>query len=134
MDTSTVATFLVAAVIFALWVVTRSRIAARTVGRAREDAARLIADAEREAQTQKKEAELAAKEQAHAILQDSERQARERREELASIERQLALKTRELTEQDRDAQAARGEVAGPARPARLNGSRRWPRRSDAARS
>ena len=103
MDTSTVATFLVAAVIFALWVVTRSRIAARTVGRAREDAARLIADAEREAQTQKKEAELAAKEQAHAILQDSERQARERREELASIERQLALKTRELTEQDRDA-------------------------------
>ena len=103
MDTSIVATFLAAVVMFGVWVATRRRIAAQTVGRAREEAARLIKDAEREAQTRRKETELAAKEQAHAILQESERQAGKRREEFDSIERQLTRKARELTEQDREA-------------------------------
>ena len=103
MDTSIVATFLAAVVMFGVWVATRRRIAAQTVGRAREEAARLIKDAEREAQTRKKETELAAKEQAHAILQESERQAGKRREEFDSIERQLTRKARDLTEQDREA-------------------------------
>ncbi len=103
MDTSIVATFLAAVVMFGVWVATRRRIAAQTVGRAREEAARLIKDAEREAQTRRKETELAAKEQAHAILQESERQAGKRREEFDSIERQLTGKARELTEQDREA-------------------------------
>ena len=103
MDTSIVATFLAAVVMFGVWVATRRRIAAQTVGRAREEAARLIKDAEREAQTRRKETELAAKEQAHAILQESERQAGKRREEFDSIERQLTRKARDLTEQDREA-------------------------------
>ena len=77
--------------------------AARTVGQADETAERLVAEARREADACRKEAELAAKEQAHALLQESERQRRERQEELDSIERQLSRRTQELTEQDREA-------------------------------
>ena len=107
MDTSIVgpaiAAFIAAAAVFAVWVTTRKRIAADTVGRAEEEASRLIRDAERTADTASKEAELAAKQQAHALLQDSELQTRERRQELESIERQLAQKTTELTQRDREA-------------------------------
>ena len=88
---------------FAIWVATRKRTAAHTIGRAQEEASRLIRDAERNAETLRKEAELAAKERAQALLQDSEQQARERRQELESIERQLDRKTQELTEHDREA-------------------------------
>ena len=107
MDTSIVgpaiAAFIAAAAVFAVWVATRKRIAADTVGRAEEKASRLVHDAERAADTARKETELAAKQQAHALLQDSEQQTRERREELESIERQLAQKASELTERDREA-------------------------------
>ena len=107
MDTTIVgpaiAAFVAAAAVFALWVATRKRTAARTIGRAQEEASRLVRDAERNAENLRKEAELAAKEQAHALLQDSEHQARERRQELESIDRQLARKTSELTERDREA-------------------------------
>ena len=98
-----IAAFVAAAVVFAVWLATRKRTAAHTVGRAREEASRLIRDAERDAENLQKEAALAAKERAHALLQDSERQTRERRQELESIEQQLARTTRELTEHDREA-------------------------------
>jgi len=98
-----IAAFGATAVLFAVWVATRKRIAASTVGRARDEAERLVRDATRDAETTRKEAELAAKEQAHTLLQDSERQANERRDELASIERQLAQRTEELKTQDREA-------------------------------
>ena len=100
---SAIAAFGATATVFAIWVATRKRTAAHTIGRAQDEASRLIRDAERNAETLRKEAELAAKEQAHALLQDSERQTRERRQELESIERQLARKTQELTEHDREA-------------------------------
>ena len=107
MDTSIVgpaiAAFVAAAAVFAVWVATRKRTAAHTVGRAQEKASRLVRDAERDANNLRKEAELTAKEQAHALLQDSEHQTRERRQELESIEQQLALKTSELTTRDREA-------------------------------
>ena len=98
-----IAAFVAAAVVFAVWLATRKRTAAHTVGRAREEASRLIRDAERDAENLQKEAALAAKERAHALLQDSERQTQERRQELESIEQQLARTTRELTEHDREA-------------------------------
>lgn len=98
-----IAAFVTTATVFAIWVATRKRTAAHTIGRAQEEASRLIRDAERNAETLRKEAELAAKERAQALLQDSEQQTRERRQELESIERQLDLKTQELTEHDREA-------------------------------
>ena len=99
-----IAAFLAATIVCAVWVVTRTRIAARTVGRAQTEAEQLIRDARREADTYQKEATLTAKEQAHTLQQQSERQGQERREELASIERQLTRKTQELTDHDREAQ------------------------------
>ena len=98
-----IAAFVTTATVFAIWVATRKRTAAHTLGRAQEEASRLIRDAERNAETLRKEAELAAKERAQALLQDSEQQTRERRQELESIERQLDRKTQELTEHDREA-------------------------------
>ena len=107
MDTTifwpTIVAFVATATVFAIWVATRKRTAAHTIGRAQEEASRLIRDAERNAETLRKEAELAAKERAQALLQDSEQQTRERRQELESIERQLDRKTQELTEHDREA-------------------------------
>ena len=98
-----IAAFVTTATVFAIWVATRKRTAAHTIGRAQDEASRLIRDAERNAETLRKEAELAAKERAQALLQDSEQQTRERRQELESIERQLDRKTQELTEHDREA-------------------------------
>ncbi len=98
-----IAAFVAAATVFAIWVATRKWTAAHTIGRAQEEASRLVRDAERHAETLRKETELAAKERAHALLQDSEHQSRERRRELESIEQQLARKTQELKEHDREA-------------------------------
>ena len=108
MDISTVvvpafAAFAAAATVFVVWLFTRRRIAAQTVGQAEAQAARMIRDAERDTATHTKEAELAAKEQAHTLLQAAERQASTRREELSSIERQFAQRTQELTDHDRTA-------------------------------
>ena len=57
-----------AAAVFAVWVANRKRIAAETIGRAEEQALRIVKDAERDAETRKKEALLEAKEKAHEIL------------------------------------------------------------------
>ncbi|MEE2638945.1 MAG: ribonuclease Y [Acidobacteriota bacterium] len=99
-----VVSFVGAVTVCVVWVVTRKRIATQTIGQAKDTAARLLREARREAETHHKEAELAAKQQAHTLLQDCERRTQERREELASIERQLARRTEELKEQDREAQ------------------------------
>ncbi len=99
---STAGILLAVLVVCLVWVVTRER-AARTTVRAAEAAERLLHDARREADAYRKETEFAAKEQAHTLLQDSEHQSQERRDELASIERQLTRRTQELTDQDREA-------------------------------
>src|SRR4051812_43670246 len=75
---------------FAMWVASRKRIAADTVGRAEEQAQRLARDAERDAEATKKEALLTAKEKAHDILMEAERQARSDRQQAATIEQMLA--------------------------------------------
>ena len=85
---------LVAAIVtgamFALWVANRKRIAADTVGRAEEQAQRRARDAERDAETTKKEALLEAKEKAHDILMEAERQARTDRQQAAALEQTLS--------------------------------------------
>ena len=87
------------------------RRAAQVVDRAEETAERFAADARREADAHRKEAELAVKERAHALLQESERGSQARREELDAVERQIAARTRELTEQDREAKRTEALLA-----------------------
>ncbi len=88
-----------AAAVFAYWVATRKRIAAETVGRADEQAARILKDAERDAEARKKEALLEAKEKAHELRTEAERAARERSQQLSETEQQLSR--REATLADR---------------------------------
>ena len=87
-----------AGAVFMYWLATRRRIAAETVGRAREEAERLAREAQREAEALKKEAALDAKERAHQMLAETERQARERQQEIGTLEQTLADKTRVLAD------------------------------------
>jgi ribonuclease Y len=76
-----IATFLITVVaataVFFVWIANRKRIAAETIGRAEEQALKIIRDAEREIDTKKKEALLEAKEKAHDLVVAADRQARE---------------------------------------------------------
>ena len=91
-------TALTAALVFALWVANRKRIAAQTIGKADEHAARVIREAEREVETRKKEALLEAKEKAHDLLVAAERKASEERKQVQTLEQTLARKDTALTE------------------------------------
>jgi ribonuclease Y len=78
-----------ASAVFAVWVANRKRIAAETIGRSETQALRIIKDAERDAETRRKEALLDAKEKAHEILVQAERQARQERQHAATLEQTL---------------------------------------------
>src|SRR6478672_6829768 len=93
--------------VFLYWVANRKRIAAETVGRAEEQALRIHKDAERDADTRKKEALLEAKEKAHELRLEAERQARDKSQQLAQLEQQLTR--RESSISDRTATADRKE-------------------------
>ena len=93
-----IVTAVVAGAVFLVWVANRKRIAAETVGRAEEQALRIVKDAERDAEARKKEALLEAKEKAHEILLDSERQARQERQQAAALEQTLARREAAVTE------------------------------------
>ncbi len=105
-------TVVTAGVAFLVWLVIGKRIAAGTVGRAREQAQRLLLDAEREAGAQQKEAVLAAKEQAHDLLVQTENQLRERRQEIAGLERELTKNTQAITERESSMQQADTALRG----------------------
>jgi ribonucrease Y len=91
-------TLAVGAALFAAWVASRKRIARDTIGRAKEEAIRLLKDAERDAETRRKEALLDAKEKAHDVLMEAERQARQERQQAASLEQLLARRETTLTD------------------------------------
>jgi ribonuclease Y len=74
-----------AGIVFAFWVASRKRIARETIGRAEEQAARLLRDADRDSETRKKEALLEAKEKAHEIVTQAEKQARHDRLEAETL-------------------------------------------------
>ena len=93
-----VITFVAAAAVFAFWVANRKRIAAETVGRAEEQALRTLRDAERDADTRKKEALLEAKEKAHEMRTEAERVAREKTQHLGDLEQQLHRREQALTD------------------------------------
>ncbi|MBP1604837.1 MAG: rny [Acidobacteria bacterium] len=94
--------FLVAAVaagaVFFWWIANRKRIAAETVGRAEQEANRIVREAERDAEARKKEAILETKEKAHELVVEAERVARERRAEAQQAEQSLAAKAQALAD------------------------------------
>ena len=93
-----VVTVVAGAAVFAAWLANRKRIADETIGRAEQQALRIVKDAERDAETTKKEALLEAKEKAHEILVDAERQARQERQQSASLEQTLTRREAMLSE------------------------------------
>ncbi|HEV3215484.1 MAG TPA: ribonuclease Y [Vicinamibacterales bacterium] len=94
--------FIVAALaatsVFLWWVAVRKRIAAETVGRAEEQALRIHKDAERDADSLKKEALLEAKERAHELRLEAERQGRERTQQLSDRDQQLSRRETSLSD------------------------------------
>lgn len=70
----------------------RKTIGERKIGSAEMLAKKLIEDAERDAETSKKEVLLEAKEEVHRLRNEFERESRERRNELQRIERRLIQK------------------------------------------
>jgi ribonucrease Y len=93
-----VVTLVAAGAVYALWVANRKRIAAETVGRAEEQALRIVKDAERDAEARKKEALLEAKEKTHDLLVDAERQSAQQRQQAATVEQTLARRETALAE------------------------------------
>ncbi|BCS32713.1 ribonuclease Y [Luteitalea sp. TBR-22] len=75
----------------------RKRLKADT-SHAREQAAQILASAEREAESRRKEAELAGKERAHALLLEAERSARELHEAARTAEQHAAEQLRVASE------------------------------------
>ncbi|HUR33247.1 MAG TPA: ribonuclease Y [Vicinamibacterales bacterium] len=95
---SVVLALVTAGAVFAVWVANRRRIAAETVGRAEEQALRILRDAERDAETRRKETLLDAKEKAHDLLTEAERQARQERQQAQALEQSLTRREAQLTE------------------------------------
>jgi ribonucrease Y len=102
---------LVSGAMFAVWVANRKRIAADTIGRAQEQAQRLARDAERDAETTKKEALLEAKEKAHDILMEAERQARADRQQAAAQEQTLSRREAAIAERQAATEKLERELA-----------------------
>ena len=99
-------------IVFAVWLATRKRYAAATVGRARDEARRMLEDAAREAEAKRKEAVLAGKEEAHELLRETEKQTHARREEIVTIEKEIAEKTHALTDRESTVKRAEADVGG----------------------
>jgi ribonuclease Y len=93
-----IVTVVVGAAVFSVWVANRKRIVAETIGRAEEQALRIIHDAEREIETKKKEALFEAKEKAHDLLVDAERQAREQERRASNAAQTVARQEASLSE------------------------------------
>lgn len=92
--------FVAAAAVFAVWVANRKRIAAETVGRAESEALRIVKEAERDAESRRKETLFEAKEKAHEILMETERQVRQERQQSAAVEQALARRDVALAERE----------------------------------
>jgi ribonuclease Y len=80
------------------WFASRRRAAADVLTQADAHARQTRQQAERDAETLRKEAQLEAREKAHELLAETERQARDRRQEIVGLEQALADKTRALAD------------------------------------
>ena len=83
--------------IFFLWLATRRRLAAQTIGQAETAATRLLWDAQRDAEAKGKELILTAKERVHELIRAAEEETRTRQTQVVVLERELADQTRELS-------------------------------------
>ena len=88
-----------AAAVYAYWVANRRRIAAETVGRAEEQARSVLREAERDADTRRKEALLEGKERAHDLRVEAEQFARDHRQQIAGMEQILSRRETSLADQ-----------------------------------
>lgn len=93
-----IVTMVAAAAVAVWWLVSRRRMGDEALARAHAEADRIVRQAERDADTLRKEAALEAREKAHTVAADSDKQIRQRRDEMASLELALADKTRTLTD------------------------------------
>jgi ribonuclease Y len=107
----TVVALVVTAGVFAIWSAGRKRVAAQTIGQAEERVARILKDAERDAEALKKEAVLAAKEKAHDLLVEAERQSTQQRQQAAALEQTLARQTAALSDRQTTAERLERELA-----------------------
>jgi ribonuclease Y len=80
------------------WVSSRKRVAADTIGRAEEQVRQMRQQAEREAESLRKEAQLEARERTHTLIAEAEAKARDRQAEILSLEQALADRTRALAD------------------------------------
>jgi ribonucrease Y len=80
------------------WIASRKRLAAETIGRADEQVRTMRAQAERDAESLKKEAQIEARERSHHLLADAEQRARARQQEILGLEQGLANQTRTLAD------------------------------------
>jgi len=85
-------------VLIGWFIASRKRIAAQTIGRAEQEVALMRQQAQRDADSIKKEAQLEAREKAHAVVTDAEQRARDRQHEIAGLDAGLADRTRALAE------------------------------------
>ena len=116
--TEAIVPLIAGAAVFAYWVANRRRIAAETVGKAEEQASRVLREAEREVETRRKEALLEAKERAHELRLEAEQYARDHRQQIAGMEQ--ILTKRELALAEQLASAERADADARARQAALN--------------
>jgi len=107
--TGALAGAIAALVVFLLWIASRKRLAARTLGEARTEASRLRLEARREAERASKETLLSARERSHELLRDAETQIRDRRAKIADLDKQVADRARVLA--DREAALKRAEAS-----------------------
>jgi ribonuclease Y len=105
-------TLVVAGLVFAAWAASRRRIAAATVGQAEQQATRLLKEAERDAETRKKEILLEAKEKSHELLAETERQTRLERQQSQALEQTLARREVGLTERQTAIERLERELQG----------------------
>ena len=74
----------------------RKNIAEGKLNRAETEAARIVADAERLAESKKKEALVEAKEEIHKLRSEADKENRDRRNELQRLERRILQKEEHL--------------------------------------
>ncbi len=74
----------------------RRNIAEKTIGSAEEEAKRIVAGAQKDAEAKKREAVVAAKEEVMQLRNEGEKEIRERRNEIQRLERRLVQKEESL--------------------------------------
>ncbi len=98
------ATLLTTSFIILVWIAVLKRLNIQTLGRAEEQAQRILKDAKREAETMHKEALLVAKEKTHDLLSKTEQQVRQQYQEISELEQKLNKRTQTLVEREKTAQ------------------------------